>query len=134
MIQDPGVGSPCTQVPLCRPGRRMGGRGGGGATVGLPRMQCLGLRVKLWGWRALTQRALLALRWHSHQLSLPSDSNAGPGSSVHSSRSASCWVRCRQSVSLVVLDLGLALFSNSAESQRHPRRSGKLCLILWLIT
>ena len=78
--------------------------------------------------------SLLALRRHSHRLSLPSDSNAGPGSSVHSSRSASCWVRRRQSVSLVVLDLGLALFSNSAESQRHPRRSGKLCLILWLIT
>ena len=128
------MGSPCTQVPLCCPGRRMGGRGGTGATVGLPRTGRLGLRVKLWGQRARTHRALLALWWHSHQLSLPSDSNAGPGNSVHSSRSASCWVRCHQSVSLVVLDLGLAIFSNSADSQRHPRSSGKLCLTLWLIT
>lgn len=127
------MGSPCAQVLLCRPGRRMGGRGRGGATVGLPRTQCLGLRGKPWGRRACTHGALLAGRAHSRWLSLPSHSNAGPGSSVHSSRPASCWVRCRQSVSLVVLDFGLVVFSNSADSQRHPRSSAKLCLIPLLI-
>ena len=47
MTQDPAVGSPRTQVPLAACGEGWGAEEAGGAGLGLPRTQCLRLRVRL---------------------------------------------------------------------------------------
>ena len=105
----------------CRPGRRMRAEEAGGAGPGLPRTQCLRLS------QAVGQGHAHTLPF-SPRVSLPlattASSGVQPGRPVHSSRSGSCWVRCRPRVSLVVLDLGLAIFSHSADSQDTPEAAG----------